>query len=87
MPLFIILPNEQASELYFGALESVKQGSEIAGLVIAAPVALAFASLTIPFDILVGGVYVAGVTIETSYYWVEHLITGDDMNELVNQNI
>ena len=87
LPLFIILPNEQASELYFGALESVKQGSEIAGLVIAAPVALAFASLTIPFDILVGGVYVAGVAIETSYYWVEHLITGDDMNELVNQNI
>ena len=87
LPLFMFLPNDKASELYFGALESVKKGSEIAGLVIAAPAALALACLTIPFDIMVGGVYMTGVAIETSYLWVESLITGDDMNELVNQNI
>ena len=87
LPLYLILPTDVARDMYFGALKSVKEGSEIAGLVIAAPIALAFASLSLPLDILVGGVYIIGVAFETSYYWVESLITGEEMSELVNQNI
>ena len=86
LPLFLFLPTDQANEMYFGALKSVKEGTEIAGLVLAAPFALGFAALSLPFDMLVGSVYFTGVAIETSYYWVESLIIGKDINDLVSQN-
>ena len=87
LPVYIFFPIDTANEMYFGALESVKKGTEMASLVLALPAAALFASISIPINIVIGEFYLIGVAFETVYFWIESLITGDDINELVNQNI
>ena len=86
-PVYLFYPIDVANDMYKGALESVKKGTEMASLVLALPMAALFASLTIPINIVIGEFYLVGVAFETVFYWVESLITGDDINDLVNHNI
>jgi hypothetical protein len=86
LPVFAILPYEEANQLYSGALVALKEASEITALVLAAPIALSVALFSIPLQMFQGLLFSTGVVAETVWYLGESWITGTDINELVPHN-
>ena len=85
IPLYYLITEEQYNEWKYGLKEGLDQITEKTFIVTVVPSATLAAMASVPYSVFSLIVTIIGTGAEATYYGVESLITGQDINDLVKK--